>query len=188
MSEGAGLDSLLELMRRQRAVREFTNEPVDDGLIEKILEAATRAPSAKNEQVLRFVVVKDTATKSKIAELVGEAPAPGRTSWDQVPVLVFVVAANPFGQTVTGGAAQAGSVYPGIQNMLLAAHAAGLGAVLTTSRAKMKEGELRTLLNLPDDVNIDAIIPMGWPAVKLGKNKRRPVAEVAYRERYGEGW
>lgn len=188
MPETTTLDSLLELMRRQRAVREFTADPVEDTLIEKILEAATRAPSAKNEQVLRFVVVKDTATKAKIADLVGEAPAAGRTPWDQVPVLVFVVAANPFGQTVTGGAAQAGSVYPGIQNLLLAAHAAGLGAVLTTSRAKLKESELRALLNLPDDHAIDAIIPMGWPAVKLGKNRRRPVAEIAHRDRFGNGW
>ncbi|HMO53436.1 MAG TPA: nitroreductase family protein [Tepidiformaceae bacterium] len=188
MPDSTNLDSLLELMRRQRAVREFTSDPVDDALIEKVLEAATRAPSAKNEQVLRFVVVTDPGTKGRIAELVGEAAGPGRTPWDQVPVLIFVVAANPFGQTVTGGAAQAGSVYPGIQNLLLAAHAAGLGAVLTTSRAKLKESELRTLLNLPDDHAIDAIIPMGWPAVKLGKNKRRPVAEIAYRDRFGNGW
>jgi len=69
-----------------------------------------------------------------------------------------------------------------------AAHAAGLGAVLTTSRAKLKERELRALLNLPDDHAIDAIIPMGWPAVKYGKNKRRPVAEIAHRDRFGNGW
>ena len=188
MPDTTTLDPLLELMRRQRAVREFTADPVDDGLIEKILEAATRAPSAKNEQVLRFVVVKAPAVKAKVAELVGEVAGPGRTPWDQVPVLIFVVAANPFGQTVTGGAAQAGSVYPGIQNLLLAAHAAGLGAVLTTSRAKLKEAELRALLNLPEDHAIDAIIPMGWPAAKLGKNRRRPVSEIAHRDRFGNGW
>ncbi len=188
LPETATLDSLLELMRRQRAVREFTTDPIDDALIESILEAATRAPSAKNEQVLRFVVVKDPSVKAKIAELVGETAAPGRTPWDEVPVLLFVCAANPFGQSVTAGAAQAGSVYPGIQNLLLAAHAAGLGTVLTTSRAKLKEGELRALLNLPDDHAIDAIIPMGWPAVKLGKNKRRPVSEIAYRDRFGTAW
>ena len=188
MTEIASLDALAELMARQRAVREFTNEPVDDGLIERILEAATRAPSAKNEQVLRFVVVKDPATKQRIAGIVGETPGLGRTPWDEVPVLIFVCAANPFGETASGAAAQAGSVYPGIQNLLLAARAAGLGTVLTTSRAKIKEAELRAMLNLPEGMAIYAIIPMGWPAVKLGKNRRRPVSEVASRERFGDAW
>lgn len=188
MAELASLDALMELMARQRAVREFTDDPVDDSLIEQVLEAATRAPSAKNEQVLRFVVVKSPAAKQRVAGIVGEVPGPGRTPWDRVPVLIFVCAANPFGETATGVAAQAGSVYPGIQNLLLAARAAGLGTVLTTSRAKIKEGELRPMLNLPEDMAIYAIIPMGWPVKRIGKNRRRPVSEVAFRERFGDAW
>ena len=188
MTEMATLDALEELMARQRAVREFTKDPVEDVLIGRVLGAATRAPSAKNVQVLRFVVVKNADTKKQIAEIVEEVAGPGRTPWDEVPVLVFVCSEESFGSTATSGAAQAGSVYPGIQNLLLAAHAAGLGTVLTTSRAKLKEDKLRALLNLPAKMNIDAIIPIGWPAVKLGKNKRKPLSEVAFRERYGEGW
>jgi nitroreductase len=188
MPEIASLDSLSALMARQRAVREFSSQPVDDALIERILEAATRAPSAKNVQILRFVVVKDAAAKNRIAELVEEQPGPGRTSWDEVPVLIFVCAENPFGMSVTGAAAWGGSIYPGIQNLLLAAQAAGLGTVLTTSRGKLKEQELKDFLGVPENVNIDAVIPMGYPAVKLGKNKRRPVSEIAYREKFGAGW
>lgn len=188
MPEIANLDQLTNLMARQRAVREFTKDPVDDALIERILEAATRAPSAKNVQILRFIVVKDAAAKKRIAELVEEAPSPGRTSWDEVPVIVFVCAENPFGMSVTGAAAWGGSVYPGIQNLLLAAQAAGLGAVLTTSRGKLKEQELKDFLGVPEGTHIDAVIPMGYPAVKLGKNKRRPVSEVAFREKFGQGW
>ena len=188
MPDTANLDALTELMARQRAVREFTDQPVDDALIERLIEAATRAPSAKNVQVLRFVVVKDPAAKKKIAELVEEVPGPGRTPWDKVPAIIFVCAENPFGMSVTGAAAWGGSIYPGIQNMLLAAQAAGLGTVLTTSRGKLKEAELKTFLGIPEGTNIDAVIPMGYPAVKFGKNRRKPVSEVAYRERYGESW
>ena len=188
MPDTANLDSLAALMARQRAVREFTGDPVDDALIDRILEAATRAPSAKNVQILRFVVVKDPMAKKRIAELVEEVPGPGRTPWDKVPVLVFVCAENPFGMTVTGAAAWAGSVYPGIQNLLLAAQAAGLGTVLTTSRGKLKEQELKDFLGVPEGTHIDAVIPMGYPAQKLGKNKRRPVSEIAYREKFGSAW
>lgn len=188
MPDAVTLDALANLMARQRAVREFAPDPVDDATIERILEAATRAPSAKNVQVLRFVVVKDGAAKKRIAELVDEVPGPGRTPWDQVPVLIFVCAENPFGMTQTGAAAWAGSIYPGIQNLLLAAQAAGLGTVLTTSRGKLKEQELKDFLGVPEGTHIDAVIPMGYPAVKLGKNKRLPVSQVAYREKFGQGW
>jgi nitroreductase len=101
---------------------------------------------------------------------------------------VFICAENPFGMTATGALAWGGSIYPGIQNFLLAAQAAGLGTVLTTSRGKLKEAELKTFLGVPEGTNIDAVIPMGYPAVKFGKNKRKPVSEVAFRERYGNGW
>lgn len=188
MPETTTLDALSELMAHQRAVREFTDQPVDDALIERLLEAATRAPSAKNAQLLRFIVVKDPATKARIAELVEEVPGPGRTHWAQMPVIVFVCAENPFGMSVTGAAAWGGSVYPGIQNLLLAALAAGLGTVLTTSRGKLKEAELKQFLGVPEGTNIDAIIPMGYPAARIGKNKRKPVSEVAFRERYGAPW
>ena len=187
-AEKVTLEGLRQLMARQRAVREFTNEPIDDAVIEQVIEAATRAPSAKNVQVLRFIVVKDPAAKKQIAELVEEVPGPGRTPWDQVPVLIFVCAENPFGMSHTGAAAWGGSIYPGIQNLLLAAQAAGLGTVLTTSRGKLKEQQLKDFLGVPDNVNIDAVIPMGYPAVKLGRNKRLPVSEVAYREKFGQGW
>jgi nitroreductase len=181
-------DSLANLMARQRAVREFTSDPVDDSLVERILEAATRAPSAKNVQILRFVVVKDTAAKKRIGELIEETPGPGSTPWAQVPVLIFVCAEDPFGDSPTGKLAWGGSIYPGIQNLLLAAQAAGLGTVLTTSRGKLKEQQLKEFLGVPDNVNIDAVIPMGYPAVKLGKNRRRPVSEIAYREKFGQAW
>ena len=186
------LDTLEDLMAHQRAVRSFTDRPVDEALIARLIRAATRAPSAKNAQCLRFVVVRDAALKRQISELYeqpGATAVPGGpTPWSDVPVLIFVVAEDPFGDSPTGQSALVASVYPGVQNLLLAAQAAGLGTVLTTSRAKLKERELRGLLNLPANVDIHAVIPVGYPAVKLGRNKRKPVREVAFRERYGEPW
>jgi nitroreductase len=186
------LDTLEDLMAHQRAVRKFTGQPVDDALVARLIRAATRAPSAKNAQCLRFVVVRDPGLKRQISELYEQPGTPaapgGPTPWSDVPVLIFMVAEDPFGDSPTGQSALVASVYPGVQNLLLAAQAAGLGAVLTTSRAKLKERELRALLNLPENVDIHAVIPLGYPAVSLGRNKRMPVREVAFRERYGEPW
>jgi nitroreductase len=190
MTEPATLDALEQLMARQRAIREFSAEPVDDALIERLIAAATRAPSAKNVQILRFVVVRDAALKQQLAALYDAAPAsaPGPTPWEDTPALIFVCSEDPFGRSESGLAALAGSVYPGIQNLLLAVQAAGLGAVLTTSRAKAKESEIKSLLRLPVEMSIHAIIPIGWPARRFGKNRRRPVSEVAFRDRYDQPW
>jgi nitroreductase len=191
MPEIATLESLEQLKVRQRAVRTFTDQPVDDALVERLIDAATRAPSAKNVQLLRFIVVRDRALKQQISRLFeqsSEVVPGGPTPWEEVPVLIFVVSDDPFGASPTGALALAGSVYPGIQNLLLAAQAAGLGSVLTTSRGKLKEPEIKKMLNLPDDFQIHAVLPIGYPAVKLGKNKRKPVGEVAFRDRFGEAW
>jgi nitroreductase len=78
------------------------------------------------------------------------------------------------------------SVFPAIQNLLLAATALGLGSALTT--LPTFGTRLRELLALPDTVHPIAVVPLGWPARRLGPPRRRPVADVAFHERYGAGW
>jgi hypothetical protein len=63
----------------------------------------------------------------------------------------------------------------------------GLGSVLTT-RWKARENEVKKLLDLPDDIEMHAILPIGWPDRKYGRGRRVPVAEVTYREKYGQPW
>ncbi len=113
--------------------------------------------------------------------------APDRTPWAEVPALIVVCSEYAFGQTESGVAALGASIYPAVQNLLLAAHALGLGTVLTT-RWKSREAELRPLLGLPETMAVHAIIPMGWPDRRYGRNRRRPVADVTYRERFDEPW
>ena len=188
------LSELEQLMATQRAVRHFDGRPVDDTMIERVLKAATRAPSARNIQPWRFVVVRDPVTKAALGKIFDElgqqfygANAPERTPWQEVPVLVVVCAENPFGSGDAAATALGASIYPAVQNLLLAAHALGLGTVLTT-RWKAREPEVRPILGLPENLSVQAIVPIGWPAASSGRNRRRPVKEVTYRERFGEEW
>ncbi len=193
--EAAGtLDVIEELMGRQRAIRRFTARGVDDELIERILRAATRAPSARNAQPWRFIVIREAATKRQLGEIFDELGArmygqgaPDRTPWEDVPVLIAVCSEYAFGEGDAAMAALGASIYPAVQNLLLAATAAGLGTVLTT-RWKAREPQLRPILGLPENMAVHAIIPMGWPDRRYGKNRRRPVSEVTYRERFGRAW
>jgi nitroreductase len=177
---------LLELQSRQRAVRSFdAGRPVEDGLIQQMLGSATRAPSGGNRQTWRFIVVRDADLRGKLAAIYEEEaarylgrPVTGQSSWRDVPVLVV------FCSEAGGGGP---SIFPAVQNFLLAAQTLGLGSVLTTLR-KAREPEVRSLLVVPDDVELHAILPIGWPDRKYGRNRRRPVEELTYRDRYGEPW
>jgi len=180
-------DAVERLMMRQRAVRIFSDKPVDDALIERAIRAATHAPSGGNTQPWRFIVIRDRETKRRLGAIFDElgqqiygANAPERTPWQDVPVLIAVCAES--------GRPSAGeSIYPVVQNLLLALHGLGLGSVLTT-RWKARIDEVKPLLGLPDNMEPHAILPVGWPGRKYGRGIRKPVAEVTFREKFGRPW
>jgi nitroreductase len=79
------------------------------------------------------------------------------------------------------------SIYPAVQNIILACRALGLGTVITTNHI-LYEGHVRQILGLPDDVFTFALMPIGYPLGKYGPLSRRPVSEVAFADRWGEPW
>jgi nitroreductase len=79
------------------------------------------------------------------------------------------------------------SIYPAVQNIILACRGLGLGTVLTTIHAYF-EDEVKAILGLPPEVQTYALMPIGYPQGKFGPIKRRPVSEVAYLDKYGNHW
>ena len=79
------------------------------------------------------------------------------------------------------------SIYPAVQNILLACRALGLGTVITTNHI-LYESEVRSVLGLPDDVFTFAMMPLGFPLDRYGPLSRRPVSEVAFADHWGERW
>jgi nitroreductase len=79
------------------------------------------------------------------------------------------------------------SIYPALQNILLACRTLGLGTVITTNHI-LYESEVRSILGLPDDVFTFAMMPLGFPLDRYGPLSRRPVSEVAFADRWGERW
>jgi nitroreductase len=183
----------------QRACRRFAPDPVPDADLETMLEAATHAPSAENTQPWIFVVVRDADTRNAIGDLTGrlwrehgraiaEAALEPRMFADAdwffgqcyggAPVLVVVAAEGP-------SRAQLGSsVYPAVQNLLLAAGALGYGSAMTTL-ATYAADALSGILGLPANCFAFAVVPIGRPGRPHGPPRRRPVSAVAHAERYG---
>jgi nitroreductase len=79
------------------------------------------------------------------------------------------------------------SIYPAVQNILLACRGFGLGTVVTTNHIRC-EGEVKELLGIPEDVSRWALMPIGWPIDKFGPLTRRPLGEIAHADRWGGGW
>jgi nitroreductase len=202
-SQNQPVPDVIEAISTTRAIRRFQHRPVEPQLIEKLIFAATRAPSPGNTQQWAFLVVQDRQRKAAFASLVSEsvhavierarqaqisdedllvytsAAALVDTLAD-VPVLILVCAtgvkaAEPVPPRVWM------AVYPAAQNLLLAARSLGLGATLTSFHSHNVEG-IRSLFNLPDDVIPAATIPLGWPDQAFGPVRRRPVASVLHWE------
>jgi nitroreductase len=112
------IELLERLMRRTRAIRKFTARPVDDEVIERVLQAASYAPSARNSQPWRFVVIRERTVKQQLgaifdelgAQMYGQG-APERTPWEDVPALIAVCSEYAFGRAESGLAALGASIY-----------------------------------------------------------------------------
>ncbi len=189
------------VVHTQRAARSFLPDDVDDGTVARILTAATHAPSAENSQPFVFIVVRDPALRATIGELTARIWQDGARALEEqrlspaflrdvdrgamggiaaAPVLIVVCGDTrlTYPQTMDS------SVFPAVQNLLLAAHALGLGSTLTTMPV-LAGGELSGPLGLPPEVVPVAVIPLGHLPAPLGPPRRQPLSEKAHRDRYG---
>jgi nitroreductase len=190
-----------DVVLRQRACRDFAPGPVRDEDVARILDAAVHAPSAENAQPWVFVVVRDAEQRRRVAELTqrlwdggaGEHSRPRlaaglfaevddsvRTGFGGAPVLV-VVAAD--GRDAVTRRTLGASIFPAVQNLLLAANALGYGSALMTL-ATVASAELRSIVGLPEGVEPMAVVPIGHPARRLGAPRRTPSADKTYVDRY----
>ena len=212
---------LYEVMRTTFAAREFTDQPVSDETIAKILEEARFAPSGGNRQGWKVLVVREESSRAVLRELIapqmqryvaqvkaGEAPlntinvsqvSDEEVAATQVPqqmldnltgapvlLLVFVdlsVVASFDSHLDRVGVISGASIYPFVWNILLAARHEGLGGTLTTFAAGA-EADVKAHFDVPDEMALAAMIPMGQPVKQLTKLTRKPVADFVRKEHW----
>ncbi|NKC16417.1 MAG: hypothetical protein GKR94_30680 [Gammaproteobacteria bacterium] len=197
---------IFETMFNCRAMRRLSDQPVPQAQLVKLIEAAEQAASGSNSQRRRWIIVRDPAQKAKLAELNravsedyvsarierGEAlPHHDRESrkrmlqavlWlarNMQRIHALIIACYEFDAPPTeqDRARAHSSVYPGVQNLLLAARALGLGAVLTTYALNRYE-DFVAALELPSNFAAYALIPVGYPLGKFGPVTRLAVEQV----------
>jgi nitroreductase len=165
---------VFEAIKSRRSIRKYTKDPVPEDLIVKILDAGRWAPSASNRQPWSFIVLKDEEVRRKIAEattygkFLAEAP------------LGIAVVVDPQASThpVEDGAIAA-------QNMLLAAHALGLGACWIGSYNSFYEEKIKIILSIPKNKRLLSIISIGFPAESPTKT-RKELRQIVFTDQYGK--
>ncbi|AAS03063.1 nitroreductase family protein [Mycobacterium avium subsp. paratuberculosis] len=196
-----------EVMSTARTIRRFTDEPVDDATLARCLGAARWAPSGANAQGWRFVVLRSPEQRAVVAKAAAQAleviepvygmsrPAPDdhsrrartyRATYElhdragEFTSVLFAQAHYPTASELLLG----GSIFPAMQNFLLAARAQGLGACLTSWASYGGEQLLREAVGVPEGWMIAGHIVVGWPKGKHGPLRRRPLAEFVNLDRW----
>ena len=204
---------LLEGLATTRAIRRYVDEPIPDHALRDMLWAATRAPSGSNRQPFRFVVLTDSGRAKKAKALIGETARSfwaqkmkndqydkgsgadpnspksrmARTmqqyvdNFANVPCLILPCMVRYRPPTETEGA----SMYPAVQNLMLAARGLGYGGVITGFHGAV-EDELKTLLGIPEKVFIACTVTIGKPAGQHGPVRRRPMSELVFGDLWEE--
>jgi nitroreductase len=205
---------IFDTMYNCRAMRRLDTREIPEELLHELISAANQAPSGSNTQGARWIIVRDTEVKQRLAQLNREsvetylAPLvenPGSLShqsgdkrkrmvdavvWQkdhmhEIPALI--IACMDFGAPATNDmiARGNGSIWPGIQNLLLAARALDLGAAPTTLALNDRKA-VAEALNLPDSMAAYALIPVGYPLGKFGPVTRKPLDEIMRFDRWSD--
>ncbi|MGE2690500.1 nitroreductase family protein [Mycolicibacterium pulveris] len=200
-------DDVWEVLSTARSIRRFTDDPVDEATLYRCLEAATWAPNGANAQLWRFIVLDGAPQRAAVAQAAGSAlktiesvygmsrPAAddnsraarnNRATYElhdragEHTSVLFAAFKNEFASEYL----QAGSIYPAMQNFYLAARAQGLGACFTSWASYDGEKVLREAVGVPDEWFLAGHVVVGWPRGHHGPVRRRPVADVVFRDRW----
>lgn len=165
-----GMD-VFEAIRTLLAVRSYQDKPVPDAVVRRIVEAGRLTGSGMNAQPWHFIAIRDQETLRRLGALASSGPYVARAP------LAIVVAVDKTRFAVSDASRA-------IQSMLLTAWADGVGSNWVGFGGLEK---VKALLDIPPDLDVLAILPFGYPAREVGRGKkqRKPLPEVAHRERYG---
>jgi nitroreductase len=160
----------------RRSVRLFRDTDIEEDKLNLILEAARLAPSAKNMQDRKFIVVRDAATRKKLAEA-----ANGQTFVGKAPVIIAACGTSPAYVMTCGQNAYTIDVSISCAYMILEAYELGIGSCWLGA---FKESEVKSMLNIPDDLRVVAMIPFGYPADTAPAISRKRLEEMVSYEKY----
>jgi nitroreductase len=164
---------VFEAVRTVLAIRSYQDRPIPQDVLDRVVEAGHLTASASNRQPWHFIVVQNRDTLRQLGSLARTGPYIAGAQ----AAIVVVVAKNAFG--ISDGSRA-------VQDMILTAWDAGVGSNWVGFAGGLDP--VKPVLGIPDELDVLTILPLGYPAASVGKGKknRKPLSEVASRERYGQ--
>ena len=197
-------DAAIEAIRTTRSMRRLSKTDIPDDVLHDILDAAIRAPSGSNQQPWSFIVVRDHETKNALQRIYHDV---AMQYFDAAPTTIGTEGGEAVMKRVRGSARHlaehlheapvlivacikgesrfslGASIFPAVQNLMIAARAFGIGTTLTTFHLA-REDDVKDLLGIPEDVQTAAIIPLGYPTGRWAVPQRLPVEDVTFLDRF----
>ena len=173
--------NFLEVVQARRSLRSYMDKPVEREKLEYVLESARLAPSWKNMQCWRFIVVEDAAGREALAESMGETN-PGRKALMGAPIVIVLCAVPSESEVWEGKDFMMLDAGLAMEHLVLAATEQGLG---TCWQGLFSEVKVREALNVPDNVRVVAMSPLGYAAEERRPRPRKAMAEIVYQEKWG---
>lgn len=166
---------LFEAVLGRRSIRSFLDRDIDEELLAKVLDAGRLAPSARNMQDWKFVVVRDKETRLRLAEA-----ARNQQFVAQAPVVIAACGTSNYIMTC-GQPSYAIDVSIAVDHMTLAAFSLGLG---TCWIGAFYEDKVKEVLGIPADIRVVALLPLGFPAEEPSSRGRKSLSEIVAYERW----
>jgi nitroreductase len=179
---------LMDAIRGRRSIRKYKPDPVSEEVLRTLLEAVRWSPSWANTQCWEVVVVRDPNMKSELANTLTKTN-PSLSSMTEAPLVIVLCGKKGVSGFKKGEAATVKGDWlmfdSGIamQTLCLTAHSLGLGTVVVGLFDHKKAEEV---LGVPQDREVVAITPLGYPAAEGVAPKRKEISEFVFNERYGQ--
>lgn len=167
---------VFQVIRDRRSIRKYQDTPVEDAKIEQVLDAARLAPSWKNMQCWRFLVLREQADRTKLLAAIPD-DNPGKKAIAAAPV-VIIVCADPAESDVENGIEYyIADTAIAFEHLCLTAHALGLG---TCWMGWYNEEQIKSAFNIPDSIRIVGLTPLGYPNQEPKPRPRKELADIAF--------
>jgi nitroreductase len=185
---------VIEAIKNRRSIRKYKADPVDDKTVDTLLEAARLAPSWANTQCWRFIVVRETSIKTRIAETMAAHPSlgsnPASNAIKTAPVLIIACAEKGISGSFQGKVSTDKGdgwlmfdVALAMEHLVLTATALGLGTVHVGLFDARKVEEI---LGIPENFCVVEMTPLGYPEFQPNPRPRKSLSEIVYHERFGQ--
>ena len=180
------MSDLMHIIKERRSIRKYQDKEINDDLLNQLLEAIRWAPSWANTQCWEVIVVKDPSQKEKLSEILSQTN-PSRKTMTQAPVVLGVCgklkSSGYYKEKVTTKLGDWFMFDLGLatQNLCLAAHHLGLGTVIV---GLFDHEKAKGILNVGEDYELVALVPLGYPAKDSPAPKRREISEFTHYEKF----